>query len=179
MICDFCKKNKADIHLIKIINNKVEKVNLCKECIKNFNFLSEEDFINDLTKILSKIFEIDIKIYNDSESSNLFNLIDDKENKKCSYCNIDLNTVKKIGRVGCPKCYEEFRKNLYPLIKSIHGNLDHKGKIPFNSNNKIKIEKKIKDLEYKLKEEIIIENFEGAVKLRDSIKKLQKKLFIC
>jgi len=71
VICDFCKKNNADIHLIKIINNKVEKVNLCKECIKNFNFLSEEDFINDLTKILSKIFEIDIKIYNDSESSNL------------------------------------------------------------------------------------------------------------
>jgi len=57
--------------------------------------------------------------------------------------------------------------------------LGHKGKIPFNSNNKIKIEKKIKDLEYRLKEEIIIENFEGAVKLRDSIKKLQKKLFIC
>jgi protein arginine kinase activator len=179
MICDFCKKNKADIHLIKIINNKVEKINLCKECIKNFNFLSEEDFINDLTKILSKVFEIDIKIYKDNESSSLFNLIDDKGNKKCSYCKIDLNTVKKIGRVGCPKCYEEFRENLYPIIKSIHGSLGHKGKIPFNSSNKIKIEMKIKDLEYKLKEEIIIENFEEAVKLRDNIKKLQKKIFIC
>ena len=37
-----------------------------------------------------------------------------------------------------------------------------------------KLEKEIRDLKYKLKEEVTVENFEEAAKLRDTIKKLQK-----
>ena len=62
MICDFCKSNEASIHLIKVTNNNVEKINLCMDCVKNYSFFSTEDFFSDLTKILSKFFEIDIKI---------------------------------------------------------------------------------------------------------------------
>jgi protein-arginine kinase activator protein McsA len=42
-----------------------------------------------------------------------------------------------------------------------------------------KLEKEIRDLKYKLKEEVTVENFEEAAKLRDTIKKLQKKLYTC
>jgi len=41
-----------------------------------------------------------------------------------------------------------------------------------------KLEKEIRDLKYRLKEEVTVENFEEAAKLRDTIKKLQKKLYI-
>jgi protein arginine kinase activator len=178
MICDFCKSNEASIHLIKVTNNNVEKINLCMDCIKNYSFFSTEDFFNDLTKILSKFFEIDIKISNKDDSDKLFEGVSVDDNKKCSFCNIDLNTIKSIGRVGCANCYNEFRDVLNPIVKTIHGSLEHKGKVPVKSSNDVKIEKEIRDLKYQLKEEVTVENFEVAAKLRDTIKKLQKKLYI-
>ncbi|MCL5069472.1 MAG: UvrB/UvrC motif-containing protein [Actinobacteria bacterium] len=178
MICDFCKSNEASIHLIKVTNNNVEKINLCMDCIKNYSFFSTEDFFTDLTKILSKFFEIDIKISAKEENDKLFENVSVNDNKKCSFCNIDLNTIKSIGRVGCANCYNEFRDVLNPIVKTIHGSLEHKGKVPVKSSNDIKIEKEIRDLKYQLKEEVTVENFEVAAKLRDTIKKLQKKLYI-
>ena len=178
MICDFCKSNEASIHLIKVVNNNVEKINLCMDCVKNYSFFSTEDFFSDLTKILSKFFEIDIKISNKDDSDKLFENVNVNDNKKCSFCNIDLNTIKSIGRVGCANCYNEFRDVLNPIVKTIHGSLEHKGKVPVKSSNDVKIEKEIRDLKYQLKEEVTVENFEVAAKLRDTIKKLQKKLYI-
>src|SRR4030066_129029 len=175
MICDFCKSNEASIHLIKVTNNNVEKINLCMDCVKNYSFFSTEDFFSDLTKILSKVFEIDIKISNKDGSDKLFEKVSVDDNKKCSFCNIDLNTIKSIGRVGCANCYNEFRNVLNPIVRTIHGSLEHKGKVPSKSSCDVKLEKEIRDLKYRLKEEVIVENFEVAAKLRDTIKKLQKK----
>ena len=45
MTCDFCKKNIATVHLIRVQNDNVEKVNLCPECAKDFSFFSEDDFL--------------------------------------------------------------------------------------------------------------------------------------
>jgi protein arginine kinase activator len=178
MICEFCNNNEASIHLVKIINNCMEKLNLCAECVKNFSFTPEDDFFSDLNDLISKVFEIDIKIIDKSIAGKLFSKIDSSDNKKCSYCGIDLNTIKAIGKVGCAKCYNEFRDSLYPLIKSIHGNIEHKGKAPSVSSDDIKLEKEIRDLKFKLKEEITVENFEEAAKLRDTIKRLQRRFYI-
>ncbi len=178
MICDFCKNNEASIHLIKVTNNTVEKINLCMNCVKNYSFFSSEDFFGDLTKVLSKFFEIDIKISNKDDGDRLFESVSIDDNKKCSFCNIDLNTIKSIGRVGCANCYTEFRDVLNPIVKTIHDSLEHKGRVPVKSSNDVKIEKEIRDLKYQLKEEVTVENFEVAAKLRDTIKKLQKKLYI-
>jgi len=177
MLCEFCKINEANVHLIKVVNGDIEKLNLCVDCLKNFNFFPAEDFFNDLTKILSKIFEVDIKIIDKSEDSKLFNFSGSGENKKCSFCGIDLNTIKAIGKVGCANCYKEFKDVFIPMVKAIHGNYQHTGRVPVHASRETKIEKEIKDLRYKLKEEITVENFEEAAKLRDTIKKLQKKLY--
>lgn len=178
MFCEYCKVNEANVHLIKIVNGEIEKLNLCVNCLKNFTFFPAEDFFNDLTKILSKVFEIDIKIVDKGENSNFFNFSDNLENKKCSFCGIDLETIKTVGKVGCGNCYKEFREAFIPVIKAIHGSVEHRGRVPVRSNKETKIEKEIKDLKYRLKEEITIENFEEAAKLRDTIKRLQKKLFL-
>jgi len=179
MICDNCGKNEASVHFIKIFNDShIKKLNLCKECAKDISALSDEDFFNDLTEILSSIFEIDIKFYEDKKNKKLFDSTAWDKDKRCRYCNISLQTIKKNGEVGCEKCYSEFKDDLYPLIKSIHGSLEHKGKVPVNCDARLKIEKDIRDLKYKLNEEVIVENFEKAAQLRDEIKKLEKKLYM-
>lgn len=178
MICEFCKNNEANVHLVKVINDRVEKVNLCIDCLKNFAVFPAEEVFNDLTKLLTKVFEVDIKIIDKGDSDKIFGKVQAADNKKCSFCGIDINTIKTIGRVGCLQCYTEFKDMLKPIIKAIHGSTEHTGKIPATSSEDIRIEKEIRVLKYKLVEEITVENYEEAAKLRDTIKNLQKKLYI-
>ncbi|MCE5328984.1 UvrB/UvrC motif-containing protein [bacterium] len=179
MICDNCRKNEASIHLIQLDSNgEVRKFDLCKDCVKDLAFLSDEEMSGGDFKNSTSILAIDLGFFNDNESFDLFNSLNsaDKESRRCQYCNISLSAIKKLGRVGCPRCYEEFKEELNPLIKLIQTGIEHKGKIPLNCNKRLKIEKKIKDLKFMLEEQIIIENFEEAAKLRDKITSLQKKL---
>ncbi|MCL4416410.1 MAG: UvrB/UvrC motif-containing protein [Actinobacteria bacterium] len=179
MICDNCRKNEASIHLIQLDNSgEVRKFDLCRECVKDLSFLSEEEIINGNIKNSTSILAIDLGFFVNNESFDLFDSLSStgRENKRCQYCNISISAIKKMGRVGCPRCYDEFKEELNPLIKLIQTGIEHKGKIPLNCNKRLKIEKKIKDLKFMLEEQIIIENFEEAAKLRDKISFLQKKL---
>lgn len=177
MICDFCKKNKATIHLIRVQNDNVEKVNICAECAEDFTFFSEDDFYKDLTKILYKIFKADEGQPNGiRELKNLKNL-EIRKNRSCSFCGMDLKNIKKLGKMGCPNCYREFKNILLPIIKAIHKNIEHRGKIPENTTGQIKLEKSIRDLRNRLKREIFIENFEEAARIRDEIRQLEKNIY--
>jgi protein arginine kinase activator len=177
MICDFCKKNKATIHLIRVQNDNVEKVNICAECAGDFSFFSEEDFYKDLTKILYKIFKADEGQPNSMrELKNLTNL-EIRKNKSCSFCGMDLKSIKKLGKMGCPNCYSEFKNILLPIIKAIHENIEHRGKIPENTTGQVRLEKSIRDLRNRLKREIFVENFEEAARIRDEIRQLEKNIY--
>jgi protein arginine kinase activator len=177
MKCDFCNKNEATIHLIKIQGSNVEKINICRECAKDFSFLNEEDFYSDLTKIFYKIFQSGNGSSQSGMSKKILKNLSFRRNLKCSICGTDLKAIKRTGKVGCGNCYSEFKDILFPVIKSIQGSLENKGKIPVNTSKKIRLEKSIKDLRYKLQSEIIIENFEGAAKIRDKIKRLEKNIY--
>jgi protein arginine kinase activator len=178
MICEFCKKNEANVHLIKVINGQTEKLNLCINCLKDFSLIPSEELMNDLSNLLKKVLEVDIKISDKVQSGKVFESIRNQKNKSCGLCGIDLNTVKATGRVGCANCYIEFKNELIPLLDTIHKSHKHIGKIPLRTTKVAKIEKEIRDLEYKLKQEIIVENFEEAAKLRDTIKKLRRNLSV-
>ncbi|HAX18590.1 MAG TPA: hypothetical protein DCY00_08380 [Actinobacteria bacterium] len=184
MICDNCRKNEAFIHFITLGNNgELQKINLCRECIKDFSFLNDAANDGNKESSLFNILAIDLNQIIDGnfldEGQNQYELsLNVKEDKKCSSCGISIAQLKKSGRLGCPKCYEDFKVELNPFIKIIQSGIEHKGKIPLNCNKRLKIEKKIKDLKFKLEEQIIIENFEEAAKLRDKITSLQKQLHL-
>ncbi len=106
----------------------------------------------------------------------MFNGLSYSKNKKCPSCGIDLKTIKKLGGMGCPACYGEFRDVLLPVIRSLHGNQGHKGKIPGNTSGRIKLEKNIRELRKRLDNEVLVENFEEAAKIRDRIKEMEKNV---
>jgi len=177
MNCDFCHNNEATIHLIKIQDTNVERINICKECAKDLSFLNEEDFYNDIARVLYRFFNIGNDGHRFGRDKKILRDISYGRNRKCPVCGIDLKTIKKNGKVGCSNCYNEFKDILLPIIKSIHGGIENKGKIPVNTSRKIRLEKNIRDLRNKLQNEIIIENFEEAAKIRDKIKKLEKNIY--
>ncbi len=177
MLCDFCKKNIATIHLIRVQNDEVEKLNICSECAKNFSFLSEDDFLRDLSDILYRIFKYNPGKGPGSGARIKMKKLDAGGNRACPFCGTDLKTIKKMGMVGCAHCYSEFKGVLTPIIKDMHKELEYRGRVPQNSSRWIKLEKSINELRHRLKNEIFIENFEEAARIRDKIKQLEKNIY--
>lgn len=178
MRCDFCDSENASISLIKIIDNRIEKINVCTKCIKKLTLSTTEDFVEDVADMLSKIFEVDISSKDDLDSKffKLVSRLDKIGDQKCSSCDIKLSTVKKLGRMGCSRCYKSFREGLIPLLEAIHGSSEYKGRLPQKIDEGLKLKREIEELKYKLREEIFVENFEEAAKLKDTIDRLERRL---
>jgi protein arginine kinase activator len=79
-----------------------------------------------------------------------------------------------MGRLGCSQCYEFFQQQLIPLLRSIHGNTRHVGKIPQRFARQVSLRRKARGLQDELELAIQLEQFERAAELRDEIRKLSE-----
>lgn len=169
MYCEECQKRPANVHVTKIINgNKVEK-HLCEQCAQKqqeqigFAFLPDFSFSN----FLGSMLESDG--FSPLESISKRDLV-------CDKCGMTFGQFSKSGRMGCNKCYEYFGNHLEPLIKRIHGNIQHVGKIPRRSGQDIQLKQDITKAKLELQSAVLNEEFEKAAELRDKIKELEKRM---
>lgn len=161
MLCDICKKNKALVHYTEVVNDKVKKLNLCEECAVNKGIGIEPPFsIGELLGGLTlPAFEPSLA----------------EKQMTCSGCGMTFAEFKEMGRLGCYQCYDAFNKSLIPVISNIHKSTKHVGKIPGTAKEAMGTVVRLRELERKLQEAVKREEFELAAKLRDEIKRLEKK----
>ena len=165
MKCDVCKIKEATVHLTEIINKKVTKLHLCEECAKEKSLEMEEHF--GLADLLSGL-------------ADLAPMQPTKENIpeikiKCPKCAFSFQDFRKMGRLGCPKCYDTFSKQLDPLLRKIHGSDSHTGKVLLKKTTVKNKDAVVKELKESLIKAIEKEEFEQAARLRDQIKALESK----
>ncbi|WP_066496486.1 UvrB/UvrC motif-containing protein [Abyssisolibacter fermentans] len=172
MLCSECGKKTATIHLTKIINGEKTELHLCEDCAKNNKYL--EDHFNDSPLLFNQFFTG--LVDNNGEESIKKKYTDIIQ---CPRCGMTYDQFRKIGRFGCPKCYETFKFKIKSLYKRLHGHEEHIGKLPRKSSGKIKIAKEIDKLKKELDIVVSKEEFEQAVILRDKIKELNQKLEGC
>jgi len=173
MICDVCGKTDATVHLTEIIDNKITKLHLCEDCARKKGAEMEEHF--GLSDLLAGLADFESKA------------VPKKEVKtKCPKCGMVYDDFKKAGRLGCAECYDIFSDSLAPLIKRIHGSVEHYGKTPISqsetksvSKKEIKKKKKVVDkvseLKTQLQRAVKMEEFEEAACIRDKIREMEKK----
>ncbi len=77
--------------------------------------------------------------------------------------------------MGCSECYRTFNKKLLPLLRRLHGSVQHTGKAPLQKVGVGKKGKEIMELRRELQKVIEKEEYEKAAVIRDKIKKLEKK----
>lgn len=155
MLCDKCKKNEASIFIERSINGNKENYSLCSHCAAQME--NDLPFTLDLGGLLSGFSH-----YSPSPLST---------SPVCSSCGMTFENFEKIGRLGCANCYSDFRDQLTPIVKRIHGSGQHTGYEGIVVDKK-KLE--IQELKAKLSEAILKENFEDAAMLRDKIKALEE-----
>lgn len=163
MLCDICKKRDATVHLTEIINDKVTKMHLCEACAKEKGEEMETHFgISDLLQGLA-----DFGTPQDAKP---------KKSLKCAACGFMFSDFQRIGRLGCPKCYDSFSAQIVPLLKRIHGADRHMGKLPVKQakGKPVQTFTELQELKVKLQKAIGMEQFEEAAIIRDKIRQLEE-----
>ena len=164
MLCNICHKNPATVHLTEIVDGQMSELHLCEECAREKSQAMEQQF--GLSDLLAGMADFDKP---KNETSAMVRAV------KCPNCGLTYVDFKKIGKLGCGECYDAFRKYLGPLLKRIHGSTQHTGKSPLKVTKVLKKRMDIQELHNRLNKAIETEAFEEAAKIRDQIKKLEKK----
>jgi protein arginine kinase activator len=179
MLCQQCQKREANVHFTQIINGKKVEMYLCEQCAAEkgkFTFSPQLNLVNFLWG------------FPGFGANAGFSQAGPKE-IRCEVCNMSFDDFRKIGKLGCANCYRIFRNNLNPILRRLHGNTEHTGKVPSkvseSMQNKTRIKiinpkqegtdplKEIERLKSELADAINSERYEKAAELRDRIRDLE------
>jgi len=165
-LCEECNKAAASVFLKLAVNNKVTETHLCPACAakKGMGLGLETGAFNisDIVGNMSGYFK-DF-------------LPPEKRTLRCGACGLKYSEFKETGRLGCPECYRSFEPQLTELMARIHGAAQHAGRA-YDGCAKLKLSKaefsrRMGELQAALKAAVAKEDFEGAARIRDSMKEL-------
>jgi protein arginine kinase activator len=163
MLCNVCGQKEATVHLTEIVNDKVKKLHLCEGCAREKAQEMEEHF--GLGELLAGLTEFGEDVTASKETAKL----------KCSNCGLTYAQFRKRGRLGCSDCYDAFKTQLAPLLKRIHGSDHHAGQVPAKTVKKAAAPSRLEVLRERMRKAVEAEEFEEAARMRDEIRKLEKK----
>jgi len=169
MLCERCGQRPVTVHLTEITNGHKQDVHLCEVCAgeiqpQGFKLVPQLYLHNLLAGLLKH--EQGHGNYNQTETSI----------KKCEKCGMAEKQFIKRGLLGCGDCYRYFEERLLPLLRRIHGNTRHIGKVPDRTGGRFRLAKEIENMKSLLWEAVNREEFERAAQLRDHIRRLEKTL---
>ena len=161
MKCQKCDKS-ATFHITELTGGKPQELHLCEEHAREY--LTEPEPVQNtgLTGALSQHVV--------GQTAEELQRLDQQA---CPICGITFFEFRNQGRLGCPKDYVVFQKELDPLILNIHGELEHVGKHPQHRPGDTEQLTELIRLRRELKEAIVGENYERASEIRDEIKKIE------
>ncbi|TFD99311.1 UvrB/UvrC motif-containing protein [Jeotgalibacillus sp. R-1-5s-1] len=172
MLCQECQERPASVHFTKVMNGQKTEVHLCDSCAqdKGEAFMSDDSAFS-FNNLLAGLLNVS-PVMQPSQPQK-----PEREPVKCSHCQMTFQQFLKIGKFGCPSCYESFRDELPPILKRLHsGNTTHQGKLPERQGGTIHLKRKVTELRAELKSLIEEEEFERAATVRDQIRVMEKEI---
>ena len=173
MLCDLCGKNQAAVHLTEIIKSQKRELHLCPDCAKEKGV---EDF-SDFPSIVSGAALPDL-LAGLADQDAQGDLPAAGAKVSCPHCRMTHEEFRKSGRLGCGECYRAFDAILTPLLKRIHGSVQHVGRVPPEkeaagspASGKVRLAR----FKERLKAAVAAEDFEAAAQWRDQIRTIERK----
>jgi len=161
-----CNKSFATVKLTRIVNGRVEELNLCQSCAA------------EISPYQKKLAGAQANL--DSILAGL--LANEKEKKRttdiditCRGCGLPFATYRESLFLGCADCYDSFGEHLLADLRKFHGSTRHQGKVPKRFQSRITMQRDIRQIRKQMEEAIKQDNFEVAALLRDKNKSLENK----
>ena len=161
MLCERCGKNKANVKIIKNLNNTTKELWLCSKCAK-LEFTLDNNYDKDIDKLLRGFVESIIQ-----------NKICEVKKVKCENCGTNYDYISKNWKFGCEKCYKYFGNGLNEKLSKDNIKNRHFGKFPEIEEYILNNKKRIIKLKCDLEDSIATEDYEEAANIRDKIKELE------
>jgi protein arginine kinase activator len=164
MKCENCQKNPATFHYVERQNDQIVKdVHLCEECTRQKG-IQHMQF--SLSSVLGQLMS--------PQAMGGSQVAKEMADVACPRCGITYLEFRQKARLGCAQDYDVFRKALLPLLEKIHGNAQHKGKVPPSGGSARMLKhKELFDLRRELERQIKAEHYEEAARIRDRIRQLE------
>lgn len=160
MLCENCGKNEANIVFSKYVNGEKTVKHLCQSCMAE----EEKDFAFSFLGGLPQNFG---NVFSDAQGTQ-------PPEVQCEKCGMTWNAFQKRAEVGCTQCYQAFRPQLTPILKRVHGNAKHAGKVPRTASEEAKQLNLVEELRTKLGKAVVEEEYEKAAQIRDEIRQLEE-----
>lgn len=159
MLCQNCQQRAADVHFTQIKSNGKVDIFLCEQCARE---ISQKEFVapTGFNDLINGLFGTQIKQ-------------ETPVTLRCSKCGMGYDEFLRSSRLGCTQCYNDFGAKLCPIIKRLHGNAQHHGKVPGRVSSNINVPNEIEKLKQLLDESIQKEEYEESAKIRDRIRSLE------
>lgn len=174
--CDHCGKEDALVFFKIIKQNSIEQKGLCARCALkylennteefNINHIDEKmmESLNQVRDLVNYIIGgIEAIARNQSKSEN---------ETTCPYCGSTLKNFLDSGYLGCPYCFEIFRKEIKDYIIEFERDTIHKGKMPHKFATLYLMKKEISYLRNRLKKLLLSEKYEEAERIKRKLEKL-------
>lgn len=170
MLCEKCQKRPAAVHMTKIVSGAKTETNLCEVCAQEENAMA---FGFQPNWILQNIFA---ELFNQPLAEKQSLNVAGANPVHCNQCGFSDTQFSQAGKLGCPKCYDVFESKLEPVLRGIHGNPKHTGKIPKRSGEALGLMKEVEALKLVLQQAVSHEEYERAAEIRDKIRSHENKL---
>lgn len=166
MICQNCQKRQANVHIMQIINGGKVEIHLCEQCA------NEKGQINlGLPLNISDFFS---GLMGNDEKQPVS--LGGSSKIVCQNCGFTYDDFQKTGKFGCAACYKMMGDSLKPVLKRLHGNIRHSGKIPLKHQMEVYNCREIDKLKDMLSQAVKKEEYEKAAEIRDRIKVLEREV---
>jgi len=165
MLCQVCGKNPATVHFTEIHDNKLTEINVCERCAEEKGLrAASHPHKFDIADLLAGM--VDTMTSSDEERVGRV---------QCPRCGMLYSAFRETGRLGCAECYTAFQFQLRPLLRRIHGDTRHRGKVPARDGAGAVRSRQIQRLHDDLQRAVEREEFERAASIRDEIKRLESE----
>ena len=159
--CQSCGKEDARNHFKKWENNRETELLLCDTCAEDRGLVApgeQGDIQQSLNTMLQDM---------DGLSEGAVGTI------RCDSCGLLYSAFRDTGRLGCAHCYEVFGQQLRPLLRRVHGAVQHVGKSPAVDDAHAARRRELRDLQTEMERAVVRDEFEHAAQLRDQIRALK------
>jgi protein arginine kinase activator len=161
-LCQICGKNEAKVHFTEIHDNTMSEIHVCERCAKDKGLEQTRQHKMDIADLIATM--VDSVTTSDEQRVGRV---------QCPRCGLLYSAFKETGRLGCAECYVAFQFQLRPLLRRIHGDTRHKGKVPARDGQGPSRSRQIQRLFDELQRAVEREEFERAAELRDEIRRLE------
>ena len=179
-VCQSCKEREATILFRHIRGNEKRTLRLCSRCVTQRARKSEEGSPEPPAASGAEGQEAKPDTPPKKPAAKQINVVvghlslsESAEQVECSECGMTYKEFRKVGRLGCSRCYAAFAAQLERLFKRIHGAARHEGKRPRLSSPESRSGDEWRKLRQALRQAVAEEAYEKAAAIRDRIAQLE------